>query len=644
MTWSYFLDGGSSLRLAVALGLMLTVPGWALLGLTPVWKEWPVLRRWAVAIALSIAVFPVLYYAARVAAPGLRLGPWTLRIGLLAAGVAALWQWRGRWRAQLAFTPLEWVALGVLAVTLFTRFWIIREVPFPPSPDSLHHALITRLTAEQGRLPETLAPYAPVPLDLYHLGLHALAAAAANLAQAPAHTALLWMAQALNGLCGLGIYVVLDDKASRLGGILGAVTAGLLSFQPAILMSWGRFTPVASQAILLIAWWLFWRFLEQLRQPAGPRPMEWAWNVGVTALLMAAVFQLHFRVAGYFLPLLAMTIVWEGGLAQRAGRWRPLVLGVLAVGAGALLLTAPALGSAWRAYVAHTDRLLSPERRESYDYLMTAYYAYSWSWVLEVGARLWLLLLAAGSGLLAVLNRSRVALLAFGWIAALWLLGSAYVLGIPLLQFTNMTAVLLALYLPLGLLVGAGAEAAVRRLRPRWRAWAAGALLAVGLAAGLWAGRARAEEVLPQYFFVTAGDVAAMNWIAANTPPEARFAVNTWLVNDEHLYGNDGGYWIPYFTGRRTTAENMLYVLADPSFWRETIERTRAVVALQSGQGSPAELRRLGITHLYVGRPHQVWGRTLDVDRLRRDPELQLLYQAEGVTIFALNGAAAAAR
>ena len=86
MTWSYFLDGGSSLRLAVALGLMLTVPGWALLGLTPVWKEWPVLRRWAVAIALSIAVFPVLYYAARVAALGLRLGPWTLRIGLLAAG------------------------------------------------------------------------------------------------------------------------------------------------------------------------------------------------------------------------------------------------------------------------------------------------------------------------------------------------------------------------------------------------------------------------------------------------------------------------------------------------------------------------------------------------------------------------------
>lgn len=157
----------------------------------------------------------------------------------------------------------------------------------PACTRNSYHALITQLTAEAGRLPSSLAPYFPIPLDMYHLGLHALAATAENLAGVPAHAALLWVGQALNALCGIGVYVWLEAHVGRLGAVVGLITTGLLSFQPALLTSWGRFTPLGSQDILLVAVWLIEEGLSLWRKP-GPRH-DIVWSATTAGLLLAGV-------------------------------------------------------------------------------------------------------------------------------------------------------------------------------------------------------------------------------------------------------------------------------------------------------------------------------------------------------------------
>ena len=50
--------------------------------------------------------------------------------------------------------------------------------------------------------------------------------------------------------------------------------------------------------------------------------------------------------------------------------------------------------------------------------------------------------------------------------------------------------------------------------------------------------------------FTTPGDVAALVWINQNTPPDARFFVNSTAWQGSFFRGVDGGYWILPVTGR----------------------------------------------------------------------------------------------
>ncbi len=344
---SFYPDLPTAAGLAAALVVMVCVPGWALLSVAGRLGQWSTLQKWALAVGLSLSLYPVALYWLRSAPAWVKLGRWEL-IGVLAlaAGVIAWRHWPPR---RPAFSGSGAIALLVVAGTLATRFWIIRDQPFPASPDSLHHTLLTQLTAVAGRLPQTLEPYFPIPLALYHLGLYALSGPAQILSGAPAHTALLWTAQLLNGLSGVGVFLLLDRRIDRLSAILGTVVVGLWSFQPAWLVSWGRFTPVAAQTVLPFAWLLTWQALEAGRQA------EWTGRsavrlIGLAGLTNAAVFLLHFRVAVYLLPLLAMTAIVELWRAHRAGALRRSALILGGVAGASLVLAAPAVWDALSAY------------------------------------------------------------------------------------------------------------------------------------------------------------------------------------------------------------------------------------------------------------------------------------------------------
>ncbi|MEZ4660273.1 MAG: hypothetical protein R2911_22165 [Caldilineaceae bacterium] len=185
--------------------------------------------------------------------------------------------------------------------------------------------------------------------------------------------------------------------------------------------------------------------------------------------------------------------------------------------------------------------------------------------------------------------------------AALYGMGMLYVLNIPMLRITNLGAVLILFYLPIGLLAGAGVAEIVRMLPGNGQRRTSMGIAALVLILALPAARLRINTWEPFRFFVQPGDLTAMRWINENTPPDAAFAINTyfWLANAPH--GTDGGYWIPYFTGRHTTASAMPINAADFDYQEQVLQQSRAVEALKSNLDALDTLYNMGIQYIYLG-------------------------------------------
>ena len=198
------------IRLVAALSALFFLPGAALLFVGEAWRLWDGLQRYIVAVGLSIALVPLLFYTVDFWLPWVRLGRWMPALLLLLATALVVWGVRRHGVEAVRIDGYEWAAVGLILLTLISRFWVLADYPYPAWTDSLHHSLMTRLVAEQGVLPETLLPYFDVSLHMYHKGFHALSATTQWLAGVPADQAVVWTAQMLNGLCGVGVYLMLD--------------------------------------------------------------------------------------------------------------------------------------------------------------------------------------------------------------------------------------------------------------------------------------------------------------------------------------------------------------------------------------------------------------------------------------------------
>ena len=251
------------IKTLITIFTMRLVPGWAILAGTGLWRRFEALERWILAVGLGIAFYPVLYYLTRTLLPSLRMGQNKLIVLLIALFVFTAWFLRKDWREQFKLGKFAGAFLFILAATLLTRYWLAHNYPYPAWTDSLHHILLTDLVGTTGKLPFNLQPYAPTSLDQYHLGLYALTGSLQVLAEIPAHQALLWMTQTINGFCGLGVFLFLSRRVSPLAGLAGMAVVGLFSFQPALYFNWGRFTQGSSQSLLLITALTTWEAIRE---------------------------------------------------------------------------------------------------------------------------------------------------------------------------------------------------------------------------------------------------------------------------------------------------------------------------------------------------------------------------------------------
>jgi len=629
MFWTEF-------RILITIFIMFLVPGWAILAGTKLWRRFDVIERWILAVGLSIAFYPILYYFTRAILPSLRLGQNKLIVLLAVLFLFTCWMLRKEWREQFRLGKFAGPFLFVLAVTLLTRFYLAHFYPYPAWTDSLHHILITDLVATTGKLPFDLQPYAPTGLDQYHLGMYALTGSLQVLAEIPAHQALLWMTQAINGLCGLGVFIILAKRVSPWAGIAGMIVVGLFSFQPALYFSWGRFTQGSSQTILLIAAFAAWEAIRAWKDDWETDRASALTLAGVSAVLIAGVFLIHFRAAAFLLPLLAVICIYEFAIAVKSKQHgMRTFLSIVTIAVVSLVLILPALIPAMGFYVdRRSTTTQATETNDTSSLSDNQYYAnYDPQTLYEIGAKEWMVGLTLLGVLFGLFRKHRTLIIIMViWILLLVGVGLLYLLDIPLLAFTNLTGMMIMLYLPIGVILGTFSEDLAQLLSLQKHEKLATSLHWIGLFLVVVAAIFQINDVESFRQFMTDSDEKAMNWIENNTPADAVFAVHTyyWLPDSPH--GSDAGYFIPYYADRKTTTSTMISSLG-PGY--ETVmDESEAVMSLYSSSPDIAALCALGVDYLYDGQKNPFDGSQFNIPAIEQSEGTQAIYQDGGVSIY----------
>jgi hypothetical protein len=522
----------------------------------------------------------------------------------------------------------------------------IGDLVLPAWVDAVHHTAIIRLLVEQGTLPATYAPDTPF---FYHWGFHAIVTWSAWLLHQTEPLPLAQLVLHLGQLFNL-LTVLLVYTGARLligsprAGFYAALLVGVVSWFPMYYVAWGRYTELVG---LLLAPVLLYQIWCLRRQPTPGM-------IGLVALLAGGLFLIHVRVTVFVLVFCLLLTLWH--LARRD--WQALRSWLLARSLAAILV-APWLN---HLFLAHELQQRIGLVRQSSGSFLNAYNQVAWPYLLVPNNRE---LMAVASGGLSALftwramtrwgqmlavvcflltvytghQHPRSALrfiriyTVFGfYLLALALTLNLHWLGLPILGFVTNNSAVLAAFLPLTILAGGLCGWVLRAIMPARLFWPT-ALLCIVIIGPLGTWQLRSLVPLTTVL-ATDADLQAFRWIDQHLPVEAKFAVNIqpWLGN---IYvGEDGGYWIPLLTNRRSILPIALYTSNGAS---AAIARTNALLDAWAAHNTvDAPMLQLlaanGVTHIYIGaRPGH-----LRVEQLSGNPALRQIYASDGVYIFAL--------
>ncbi len=651
--WNDLLAALSQSYLALPLALTLFLPGALLLSWLRAPRDFSLFI--ALASGLSLAALPVLL--AWTSVSRFRWSPLIVFAAAALLALALIVQ-TVRWlhvkiensrldarRSLRLSSPKSWDALALsmlFIAALVTRLVMTRDLAGPPWVDSVHHALITRLILEQGRLPVSYAPFLEIATASYHAGFHSLLAFFTWLSGLDLSQAMLLFGQALNALSVYSVYLFTRVTfKDRWAALLAAGVAAFFTPMPAYYTSWGRYTQLTGLLILPSA--LYW--LNRLSDALLRTNSEARKTILLAGLAGAGLFLSHYRVAAllgaYLIADWTARAAWSAAawlkrdalsrLASAAGEFIPLRRRVayfaLAVAAGlifALPWLPPALTS-----------LFLP-KLSGWSGVKTAPFAdFAWMFLTTAWGTPAMILAALGLAL-AVLRRQRFALTFPLWIALLFLMANLGALGLPGAGFLNNTSVEISLFLPIAALSGYFVSQALQFLsgfiphayrRAYYAAWVA--VIAITLFA---ASRQIVTILNPVTFLYRQDDHPALTWIAANIPADETVVINPFAWGYGLYAGNDGGYWISPLARRQTLPPPVLYGFGDDAAQMQTINAlSQQIIDLAA---SPEDLFSLmleqNLRYIYIGRR----GGALSPTVLAQSAFFETVYHQDGVWIF----------
>lgn len=553
------------------------------------------------------------------------------------------------WRRDGRAMPVALAALFFLMAA--TRWVQVRSLVLPPWVDSVHHTMLVRLLLARGFLPETLAPFISGAPFEYHWGWHTCVAFMGwtRSLSDPVDVARLVLAsgQLLNALIPAAVYLAgVTLFRSRTAGAFAAVLAGLVSWYPAYYAAWGRYTQLAGLFLLPVALALLWR---AVRRPS-------AGLVLLSALVAAGLFLVHVRVFLFFVVCAPFLLLFgpRRDLGKRlAAAAAPALIACALVSpwiarlvrseSGRSLVAAPTREQreSWSEYNAvPVDLLWAPHNREliaiatggltgigGIGGMSVPARAASAAWMLAIfGLSEWSrqrrllappapwrpigLLVASCAAIACILNLDRF--------------------GLPPLRIAPNSAAVISLFLPTSLACGGWLAWLLRRSLPPRRVRAVAAVLIV-VAAG-WGAWDMRDIVTEKTVLARAKDLKAIEWVRANVPRSARFAIRsqTWIQGT--WIGLDGGYWIPVLTDRESVLPPALYTMIGDRREIEKIDSFQRLFSGASALEGPIEkaLVDAGVTHLFIG---EATG-PLDAAAVRRSPLVRAVYEDGSVAVF----------
>ena len=622
----------------IALDLLLMVGRWVAFGLAGMavlfFSGYWIARKWALredldftATLISSAVAALAAWMALLVWSSMVLQLTTSSVWLLVGasclvGLASFVKDRERWQRReywLGPSPPSTVALWAVALlSIALRLFVGRGAVMLPGSDTYHHTLIVQLFEEQGGIPSSYEPYAPLISFSYHFGFHSIVALLRWLLGTELLTTTKTVALVLNGAVAATAGLVAERwTGNRRAGVVAAAVVGLIAVSPFVLLRWGRFTQ--SVGLLFLAAGLL--SITAVRGGGAGRLLP--------SLFIAGLLASHLRIFSLWMLFVLLAV----GFSLLRRRWNDIkdwsIISVMA-----FCLMAPWLLQVLWVQFDFRELQIALPAVEGVNNLLRLE-APVLSFITNVP-------LLVGSILLAGVIWLRKEAGSMGRILAVWsfaLAGIALGLSAFNVDFPQLDSktILLSLSIPVAILAGLVADMAWNAFRERGKVIARASiliLLCLGMVTGITKLPRLVQESLRQS--LRPADLAAMQWIEKNVSPEALFVVNGiepywspgWFV------GIDAGYWIPLLAHRSTTMPPMIYPLewGSPEVLASMLEASQEFLAWNEDPTSPLDpiLRQHGITHIFAGLHEPA----LALSELANEPGLSVGCRRDVVWVF----------
>lgn len=500
--------------------------------------------------------------------------------------------WLGHsWPETIAF----W---GIILLSVWLRLFVARGAVMLPGSDTYHHTLIVQMFEEQGGIPRSYEPYAPLISFSYHFGFHSIVALFRWLFGTELLTTTKTTAAVLNGAIAATAGLMSERVwGSRRAAVVTAAVVGIIAASPFALLRWGRFTQTAGLFFVGAAISYIWRLKR------GQRILA--------VFLIAGTLLSHYRIYVFlliFLLIFAALLL----LNRRKDEAAYLVITVSV----SMLLVAP-----WLVRLAWVQ--LDPYGLRLKYSLLPGFNSLSrLEDVISFPTNVIVVFFALISFLISLfVGRFRASAIAI----AMWI-----VVGIAAAREAawDLKTAVLSSYVPVAVLIGPLFALAWDW---RWRGWVRGLIVSLLMVLGLIGVRSLPDLVYSGRYYLRQSDMYMMEWIRENVPADAIFMVDAVVFewSPGWFVGIDAGYWVPLLTRRASILPPMNYPLewSDPQQISKNIQLMARTLLRESGGHN---LSPTDVTHIILTRDHGLLGSIIPDYR----QNLKLVYRYDRGAIF----------
>lgn len=510
------------------------------------------------------------------------------------------------------------ILAAILLISLVVRIIPINNIFVGPGSDSYHHTLIVQLIIENGGIPASYEPYAPLSSFTYHFGFHSIVAFIYWLSGIDPAKLVLYTGQVLNGFFVLSIFIFVDRLfKDRNMALLSSFIVGLVSVFPAYLINWGRFTSLTGMVILPIAFLLF---IESIKMEKRDIKI-----LILSGMVLSGLFLTHYRIIIAAFSFLMVYILYElYSNRDNLKREKEIIIRCSVIGITAIILLFP-----WFIHLINNSRIISELPNTANYYSLerigsaVGYYSNT------------LLLILSLSGILAgISRRNKYIIIISVWVSILIAFSNPYWIKLPCSGCLDFVTVVTLLFFPLSITCSYFIIFLSEKIKMTKSKYMIIFLIIILVLVPISA--IKISEVFDtSSVYIEKSDIEAMNWIEANTSYDTVFLTNSidFNWNKDFVIGIDGGSWIPLLANRKVIIPPMTYLIEN-AYENNYTEKVKSISKASESINSYSSIQFLienNVTYVYFGGRN--YG-NLQLQNLQNNPYLEPVYSKDGVWIF----------